>query len=128
LEIGLYEATLEPGHLDFAIELAEAMLANFYGAEPGGNSVAALALLKPGGITGREDFTHAAENTLRLFARRLEHFPQAMPFKLHTVDFWLDEPRRAVIAWKNDSTEFQKLLQAAHPVYQPGRKRRMKRA
>jgi len=70
--IQLYEATLEPKHLDFAIALAEAMIAKFHdpenggfwqsaaaskdlivrmkddydGAEPSGNSVATLALLK----------------------------------------------------------------------------------
>src|SRR6185312_7018333 len=85
--IELYEATLEPAHLDFAIELAEAMLVKFYdsenggfwqsaanskdlilrvkddydGAEPSGNSVAALSLLKLGTITGRKNFTEAAE-------------------------------------------------------------------
>ena len=92
--IELYEATLEPGHLDFAIELADAMIARFYdaenggfwqsaagatdlilrvkddydGAEPSGNSVATLALLKLGAITGRKEFTEAAGKTLRLFA------------------------------------------------------------
>ena len=40
---------------------------------------------------------------------------------LHAVDFWLDEPRRVVIAGKNDSAEFQKLLRAAHTVYQPNK-------
>ena len=83
--IQLYEATLEPAHLDFAIELAEAMIAKFYdpanggfwqspagtndlilrvkddydGAEPSGNSVATLALLKLAAITGRDGFPPA---------------------------------------------------------------------
>ncbi len=122
--IELYEATLEPEHLSFAIELAEAMIVKFYeaenggfwqspteakdlilrvkddydGAEPSGNSVATLALLKLAAITGREDFKNPAEATLRLFAYRLQNFPQAMPFMLHALDFWLDEPRRVVIA------------------------------
>ena len=34
--IDLYEATLEPKHLDFAIALAEAMIAKFYDTENGG--------------------------------------------------------------------------------------------
>jgi len=34
--IELYEATLEAGRLDFAVSLAEAMLAKFYDAENGG--------------------------------------------------------------------------------------------
>jgi len=95
--IDLYEATLEPGHLDFAIALAEVMIAKFYdtenggfwqsasdakdlilrvkddydGAEPSGNSVAALALLKLAAVTDRDDFKKPAEATLRLFATRL---------------------------------------------------------
>jgi uncharacterized protein YyaL (SSP411 family) len=143
--IDLYEAALEPKHLDFAVELAEAMLVKFYdaenggfwqsaadardlilrvkddydGAEPSGNSVATLALLKLGAITGRKNFTEAAEKTLRLFAHRLENFPQAMPFMLHALDFSLQEPKRAVITGKSDSKHFQELLRAAHSVYQP---------
>ena len=145
--IQLYEATLEPKHLDFAIELAEAMIAKFYdaanggfwqspagtgdlilrvkddydGAEPSGNSVATLALLKLAAITGREDFRQPAEATLQLFAHRLQNQPAALAFMLHALDFWLDEPRRVVIAGENDSAEFQKLLRAAHSVYQPNK-------
>jgi len=143
--IELYEATLESGHLDFAITLAEAMIAKFYdaenggfwqgtadakdlilrvkddydGAEPSGNSVATLALLKLAAITGREDLRRPAETTLRLFAHRLQNFPQAMPFLLHAVDFRLEEPRRVVIAGDPNSDEGRALLRAAHSVYQP---------
>ena len=143
--IEFYEATLEPQPLDFAIELAEAMLAKFYdaenggfwqsaadskdlilrvkddydGAEPSGNSVAALSLLKLGAITGRKNFTEAAEKTLRFFTHRLQHFPQALPFMLHALDFSLQEPKRVVVVGKNDFKKFQELLHAAHSVYQP---------
>jgi len=143
--IDLYEATLDPKHLDFAIELAEAMIAKFYdaasggfwqslastedlilrvkddydGAEPSGNSVATLALLKLAAITGREDFRLPVQATLQLFADRLQNQPAALAFMLHAVDFWLDEPRRIVIAGEKDSARFQKLLRAAHSVYQP---------
>jgi uncharacterized protein YyaL (SSP411 family) len=145
--IELYEATLEPKHLDFAIALAEAMIAKFYdvenggfwqsavgakdlivrvkddydGAEPSGNSVATLALLKLAAITDREDFKKGAEATLRLFAHRIQNFPHAMPFMLHAVDFWLEEPRRVVIAGTTDSADLRKLLHAAHSVYQPNK-------
>ncbi len=145
--VQLYEATLEPAHLDFAGELAGAMIARFYdpanggfwqspagtgdlilrvkddydGAEPSGNSVATLALLKLAAITGREDFRQPVEATLQLFAARLQQQPAAMAFMLHAVDFWLDEPRRAVIVGKMDSAEFQSLLRAAHSVYQPNK-------
>jgi uncharacterized protein YyaL (SSP411 family) len=143
--IDLYEAALEPKHLDFAIALAEAMIAKFYdpenggfwqsaadakdlilrvkddydGAEPSGNSVATLALLKLAAITGREDFKKPAEATLRLFAHRLQNFPQAMPFMLQALDFSLEAPRRVVIAGDSKSPNARDLLRAAHSVYQP---------
>jgi uncharacterized protein YyaL (SSP411 family) len=143
--IDLYEATLAPGHLDFAVELAAALLLKFYddenggfwqsgaeakdlilrvkddydGAEPSGNSVATLALLKLGAITGRKNFTEAAEKTLRLYAHRLQNFPQAVPFILQALDFSLQEPKRVVVTGKNNPKKFQELLRAAHSVYQP---------
>ncbi|HEY4953169.1 MAG TPA: thioredoxin domain-containing protein [Verrucomicrobiae bacterium] len=145
--IDLYEATLEPEHLDFAIELAEAMCAKFFdpenggfwqsaadskdlilrvkddydGAEPSGNSVATLSLLKLGAITGQKKITETAEKTLRLFAHRLQHFPQAMPFMLHALDFFLSGPRRIVIAGEPNSPKAGELLRAAHSVYQPNK-------
>jgi len=145
--IELYEATLEPECLNFAIELAEAMILKFYeaenggfwqsttgakdlilrvkddydGAEPSGNSVAALALLKLAAITGRGDLKRPAEATLGLFAHRLQNFPQAMPFMLHALDFWLDEPLRVVVAGDAHSARARELSRAAHSVYQPNK-------
>jgi hypothetical protein len=92
---------------------------DYDGAEPSGNSVATLALLKLAAITSREDLRKPAETTLRRFAHRLQNFPQAMPFMLHAVDFWLEEPRRVVMAGDANSANFQELLRAAHSVYQP---------
>lgn len=143
--IQLYEATLTPGCLDFALQLAEAMLARFYdaanggfwqspagttdlilrvkddydGAEPSGNSLATVALLKLAAITGRANFKQAAEATLQFFADRLQTQPAAFSTMLQALEFWLDEPRRVVIAGELDSAEFRSLLCAAHSVYQP---------
>src|ERR1035437_4960115 len=145
--IHLYEATLAPAHLDFAIKLAEAMIAKFYdaanggfwqsmagtndlilrvkddydGAEPSGNSVAALALLNLAAITGREDFRQPADATMQLFAHRLKSQPAALAFMLHALDFWLDEPRRVVIAGESNHAKAKELLHAAHSVYQPNK-------
>ena len=145
--IHLYEATLQPRHLDFAIALAEAMIAKFCdranggfwqspaeagdlilrikddydGAEPSGNSVATIALLRLAGITGREDFRESAEATLQWSAARFQQQPAALAFMLQALDFWLDEPRRAVIAGSPGSTRTRELLAAAHSVYQPNK-------
>jgi uncharacterized protein len=145
--IELYEATLEPGHLDFAVELANAMLEKFFdsenggfwqsaagskdlilrlkddydGAEPSGNSVAVMSLLKLGAITGNARFTQAVEKTFGLFAERIQKSPQAVPFLLQAFDFHLQEPARVVVAGERNSAKFQELLRAAHSVYQPNK-------
>jgi len=143
--IGLYEATLAAQHLEFALALAESMLEKFYdqkeggfwqsaadskdlilrikedydGAEPSGNSVAVLALLKLAAITDRPEFKQAAEKTLRLLAERMQQIPQAVPYLLLGLDFWLEEPKRVVIAGDPKSPVTRELLRAAHTVYQP---------
>ncbi|HUC84879.1 MAG TPA: thioredoxin domain-containing protein [Candidatus Acidoferrales bacterium] len=145
--IQLYEASLEPAHVEFACELAEALVAKFYdeanggfwqspagtsdlilhvkddydGAEPSGNSVATLALLKLAALTGRADFKPPAEATLRLSAARLQVQPAALAYLLQALDFWLEEPFRVVIAGDPKSPGFGELLQAAHAVYQPNK-------
>lgn len=139
----LYEVTLAPERLEFALALAQKMLDVFYdskeggffqspsgagdlilrikddydGAEPSGNSVAAGLLQKLGKICEREDFLRAADKTLRLFAERLQMMPQAVPQLLVGLDFALEEPKRVVIA----GPEKKKMLLAAHQIYQPNK-------
>ncbi len=143
----LYQAALDPRDLEFAIALAESMLQKFFdgenggfwqspagtsdlilrvkedydGAEPSGNSVAIMALLKLGKITERKDFTEAAEKSLRLFADRLQQIPQAVPYMLQALAFSLEEPKRVVIAGDTKDAAFLKLVKAAHSVYQPNK-------
>ncbi len=145
--IDLYEATLDPKHLEFALTVGETMVARFYdqeeggfwqsareasdlilrvkedydGAEPSGNSVAVLGLLRLGKITERKEFTQAGEKSLRLFASRIEQAPQAVPLMLQALDFSLDEPRRAVVAGARGAAETLELLRAIHSVYQPNK-------
>jgi len=145
--IDLYEATLEPKHLDFAIALADGMIERFEdkqgggfwqsasnasdlimrvkedydGAEPSGNSVAALALLKLTAITERADYKKSAERTLRFMSERLERIPQAVPYMLAALDFSFDEPTRVVIAGDPAVKDTRALLHAAHSVYHPGK-------
>ena len=145
--IQLYEATLEPAHLDFAVALAETLLTRFYdaanggfwqspadqndlilrvkddydGAEPSGNSVATLALFKLAAITSRADFEEAGAATLELSADRLQAQPGGQAYLLQALDFRLEEPFRVVLAGDRNSPVFHELLRAAHSVYQPNK-------
>jgi uncharacterized protein len=144
--IELYEATLKPEHLEFAIALADAMIAKFGdtkdggffqapvsgdlimrvkedydGAEPSGNSTATLALLRLAAITDNKTYREHAEKTLRVFAARMEKVPQAVPNLLLGLDWWLDEPKRVVITGDPASKEARALIHASHAVYQPNK-------
>jgi hypothetical protein len=143
--LDLYQVTLEPGQLDFAVALADAMITRFYdreaggfwqsddrapdlilrvkedydGAEPSGNSVAILALLKLAAITDRAQYRTIAEHGLQFFAGRLERMPQALPYLLSAFDFSREEPKRVVIAGDPGAADTRALVRAAHCVYQP---------
>jgi len=145
--LDLYEATLDPRHLEFAVAIAESMLRHFYdpeaggfwqtpastphllvrskedhdGAEPGGNSVAALALLRISAICARKDWHEAATKTLRLFAQKLHQMPHAVPHLLLALDFAQQEPKRVALVgdWTCGSTET--LLRTANSVFEPHR-------
>jgi hypothetical protein len=145
--VELYQATLAPAHLQFALDLSQTMLAQFYdpqqggfwqsaadasdlvlrvkddydGAEPSGNSVAALALLKLAAIADRTDSRDAAAKTLQLFSDRLRRLPQAVPNLLRALSFHLSEPRRVVVAGDPEAAATRALIQAAHSVYQPNK-------
>jgi len=97
------------------------MKEDYDGAEPSGNSIAILALLKLGAIIDNKNFKLAAEKTLRLYAERLQQLPQAVPFMLHGLEFYLEEPRRAVVVGDPNATGTKDLLVAAHSVYQPNK-------
>ena len=144
--IHLYQATLKTEHLTFAIDLAQAMIKKFYdsaqggfwqdagaadlimrvkeshdGATPSGGSVATLALLRLAAITDQKEFAQKAEKTLRLYSQNLERAPQALPYMLSALDYWLNTPWRAVVAGNPAEPDTRKLLHAVHGVYQPNK-------
>jgi uncharacterized protein YyaL (SSP411 family) len=140
-----YEATVDFRHLEFAVSLTESMMVKFYdptaggfwqssqdtphllmrvkedydGAEPSGNSVACLALLKLGRICARPEWVAAAEKSLRLFAQKLHQAPQGVPYLCMALDYALQEPRRVVLVGDFACGSTRSLIAAAHSVFQP---------
>ncbi len=145
--IDLYEVSLKPEYLSFAVELADAMILRFYdhehggfwqcdsqgserilslkedydGAEPSGNSVAMLVLQKLEAITGRSDYSQSVAACFEAFAERLDQRPQAVPMMLLALDFRLDPPKRVVIQGRPGSEASDALVRAVHSVYQPNK-------
>jgi uncharacterized protein YyaL (SSP411 family) len=120
--IDLYQATLDPQILRFAVDLADALIHRFAdkanggffqsppddhlilhlkdeydGAEPSGNSLATLSLLLLGAITQNKDYTLAAEASLNCFSTLLRQRPHGMPTLLQALHFSLQDIHRVVL-------------------------------
>jgi uncharacterized protein YyaL (SSP411 family) len=142
--LALYEATLAPEALAFAVALAEVMLERFHdaehggfweseaapdlilrakdsfdGAEPSGNSVAAMVLLKLAQLTGEERYRAAAEGVLRLLDAPLQKMPTAHANLLRALALRARPALRLEITGSPDSPDTHALLQAAHEVFVP---------
>jgi uncharacterized protein len=128
--LDLYETTFNLDDLAWATELAERALALFQdeehggffanavqdavpdlvlrlkddydGAEPSGNSMMALLLARLARMTGREDFRHAAERTLKSFASRIEEGAVGIPQMLVALQFMHAPPCEIVLAGPSD--------------------------
>ncbi len=75
---------------------------DYDGAEPSGNSVLALGLLRLARMTGREDFLSAAERTLQAFAYRLQNAGPRIAQMLVAGMFLLDKPMEIVLSGPDD--------------------------
>ena len=89
---------------------------DYDGAEPSGNSVASLALLKLAAITGNTRYREVADKTLSYFSGRMKTVSVGVPYMLRAADFALREPNRVVIAGDRKSAAARPLLGAVHYI------------
>jgi uncharacterized protein YyaL (SSP411 family) len=145
--IDLYEAQFDPLHLDHAIELTGRMIERFEdtrhggffsspqgdsslllrmkedydGAEPSGNSVAILNLLRLAQIANRPAFRESAERALAAFESRLQTVQAALPQMLAACEFLFSEPRQIIIAGERDGADTRALVDVLHSKFVPNR-------
>jgi len=143
--VDLYEADFDPQWLLRAAALADIMLAQFHdpkdggffqtdgrdasvivrtkedydGAEPSGNSMAALLLLRLAQFTDRARYRDAAQKTLQLFSNHLHKAPSTVPQMLCVLDFYLSKPKQIVVAGKADAADTRAMLRLIHERYLP---------
>lgn len=94
---------------------------DYDGAEPSGNSIAAMNLLRLARITGRSDFHESAARLLAAFAPRLIAAPVALPQMLAACEFYLGEPREIVVVGEKDTPGTDVLLRTIHRHYAANR-------
>jgi uncharacterized protein len=145
--VDLYETDFNSQWLLKANELAETMLKLFYdskgggffqtdgrdasvlvrskedydGAEPSGNSMATLLLLRLAQFTDRDDFRNAAEKTLTAFNTHMQRAPQVVPQMLCALDLYLNKPKQIVIAGKPGEADTRAMLRAVHVGFLPNK-------
>lgn len=121
--LDLYEASGEPKWIESALELTAILTKEFEhketggffmtshnhekliarekpaydGAEPNGNSIAILNLLRLHELTTDEAFRAKAERALKAFSVALNTNPTALSEMLIGLDFYLDKPKEIVI-------------------------------
>lgn len=145
--LDLYEADFNAPHLVMALHLTERMRELFEdtkagaffsapegdeslilrmkedydGAEPSGNSIAALNLLRLAAITGRDDLRQCAERALKSFGQKLSDQPSALPQLMVAWLFLRATPKQVVIAGEAADDATTALLKAAQGVFSPNR-------
>lgn len=141
--LDLYAADHRPLRLQQALKLAATMVADFAdpaggffdtpaagglivrtkdrydGAEPSGNSVAALVLLRLARLTGDDSWRELGRQTIRAAAATLEEQPAALPLMLAAQLLDQGRARQVVIAGYPDDDDTRLLLGAVNRRYLP---------
>jgi uncharacterized protein YyaL (SSP411 family) len=90
------------------------------GAEPSGNSVMAMTLLRLGRLFYDDGYQTKAERTIRMFTARVEKYPSAMPLMVAAAQTHVHPPRQIVIASAGDDAEgAARLRSQAYAAYGP---------
>ena len=91
------------------------------GAEPSGNSVQALNLLRLHELTTTDSYRRRAERTFGAFAGALERGPMALSEMLLALDFHADTPKEILIVVPRRRSEAEPFLAELRRTYLPNR-------
>jgi uncharacterized protein YyaL (SSP411 family) len=143
--IDLYEATANIVWLEHAITLTQKQIEIFWdqetggffdtpgndpsilirtkeeydGAEPTGNSIAAMNLLRLSVMTNNPDWRPNAERTIMAFGEKLQRVPESAPQMLCALDWLTSSPREIIIAGSINANDTRLLLREVHSRYLP---------
>jgi uncharacterized protein YyaL (SSP411 family) len=143
--LDLYEASFDIHWLEQAIDLTQRQITLFWdsanggffdasgtdstllirtkedydGAEPTGNSIAALNLFRLSHITDTKEWHAMAEKTIEVFGARLNQFPEGLPQMLVAYAWNRSTPKEIIIAGQKDTPATNALLQEIHSRFIP---------
>jgi hypothetical protein len=143
--IDLYEAGFDSHWLELAVEITRRQITLFSdenqgvffdspanakdvlvrmrndydGAEPAGNSVAAMNLLRLARITENTEWFRKAEAILTFFADGLQTQPFGRPAMVAAYDLYRQQPRQIIIAGSPDAADTRQLIDLINTFYLP---------
>lgn len=94
---------------------------HYDGAEPAGNSIAAMNLLRLYHMTGNDGLRVKAERTIEAFSGVLEKQPVVQPQMVCAYDFLLSKVKQIVIAGSADDELTLRMVQRARQRYLPNK-------
>ena len=94
---------------------------DYDGAEPSGNSIAVLNLLRLAQMTDRPDFRASAARALEAFGSRMVAAPVGVPQMLVAYEFSISKPRQIILVGQRDAPDTRQLLAALHSRFVPHR-------
>ena len=145
--LDLYETTHDPHWLEEAMALHGTLLGQFWdagqggfyisaadgeqllarekpaydGAEPSGNSVALINLLRLHELTGMDEYRVTAGRSLAAFGRMMSRNPLAVPLMLCALDYHLDRPKEIVLVTPGPVTAAAPFLARLAEQFVPNR-------
>jgi uncharacterized protein YyaL (SSP411 family) len=92
---------------------------DYDGAEPSGNAVAAMNLLRLGQLTGDPQWRVQAERTVEILGPRFATIPEIAPQMLCALEWMRSTPQEVVIAGDRDDSRTSALLHELQKRYLP---------
>jgi len=145
--LDLYESCFNVRYLELAIELNGITSDKFYdnesagffdvtkgendillktkdtydGAEPSGNSIQIMNLLRLGYMTDNKELTEKGENSLKLFSNDLNRLPFSSPQMLCALSFYLHSPKEIILSGNSESEKLKVLKNLIYETYIPNK-------
>ncbi len=145
--VELYEASFDPQYLKESKALAQILFKRYWdptnggffmtaddgeelivrskevydGAQPSGNSVATLNLLRLARLTGDTTLEERAKDTIKAFSKDLTENPGAYTVMLQAIDFLTGDTREIVVAGKEGAADTQAMLDLLQLRFDPNK-------
>jgi len=94
---------------------------DYDGAEPTGNSIAVMNLLRLSQMLDNKELREKADKTFEYFSSALERAPHALPQMLSAIEFSLVKPKQIIIAGEAEGDDTKELLKRLHKLFIPNK-------